>query len=67
MSTNNHLIAGQSALSAIPEADAQRGDEPMTPKQAAILRELAEDAGEPFDGALTQAQARERIEYLKNR
>lgn len=42
-------------------------DAPMTEKQAAELRQLAERLGEPFDGNLTYAQAKSRIEELKKR
>ena len=40
---------------------------PMTEEQAVVLRELAEEAGEPFDGNLTERQAAERIEYFRER
>ena len=40
--------------------------EPMTPEQRAVLRKLADDKGEPFDGNLTQSQAADRIEALKD-
>ncbi|WP_099826838.1 DUF3072 domain-containing protein [Oceaniglobus indicus] len=43
------------------------GDDPMTEKQAAELRALCEETGEPFDGNLTSAQAQDRIDYLKSR
>lgn len=60
------LVAGGTPVSAVPNIDG-KGDEPMTDKQAVILRELADKAGEPFDGNLTRAQAHERIEYLKTK
>lgn len=41
------------------------GDDPMTPAQAAYLRRLSEQAGEPFDSRLTKAQASERIDQLR--
>jgi len=41
------------------------GDEPMTGAQASYLKTLAEEAGEPFAGDLTKAEASERIEALK--
>lgn len=40
-------------------------DAPMTGDQADILRVLCENAGEPFDASLTQAQALQRIEALR--
>ena len=41
-------------------------DAPMSNKQADILRALAEEAGAPFDGGLTQQQAEERIAVLRD-
>jgi uncharacterized damage-inducible protein DinB len=41
------------------------GDEPMTGAQASYLRTLSDQASEPFDDALTKAQASERIEALQ--
>ena len=41
-------------------------DSAMTGDQADLLRALCEDAGEPFDAGLTQAQALERIEELRD-
>ena len=66
MSKPKPPIAGQTPLSAVPEVDTH-GDEKMTPEQAATLRALADEAGEPFDAALTRAQAQERIDELKSR
>ncbi len=40
-------------------------DAPMTGDQADILRALCENASEPFDASLTQAQALQRIEALR--
>jgi hypothetical protein len=40
-------------------------DEPITEKQAVILRDLAERAGEPYDGNLTRGEAERRIEALR--
>ncbi|MEJ6403603.1 DUF3072 domain-containing protein [Yoonia sp. 2307UL14-13] len=40
-------------------------DGPMTGDQADLLRVLCENAGEPFDASLTQAQALARIEVLR--
>mgnify|MGYP000096055393 CR=1 FL=1 len=39
-------------------------DAPMTGDQADLLRALCEEASEPFDAGLTQAQALARIEAL---
>ena len=39
---------------------------PMTGDQADLLRALCEDASEPFDSSLTQAQALARIEALSD-
>ena len=41
-------------------------DSPMTGDQADLLRVLCENAGEPFDASLTQAQALQRIEALRD-
>jgi uncharacterized damage-inducible protein DinB len=41
------------------------GDEPMTGAQASYLRTLSDQASEPFDDALTKAEASERIEALQ--
>ncbi len=41
-------------------------DAPMTGDQADILRVLCENCGEPFDANLSQAQALNRIEALRN-
>ncbi|RVT82693.1 DUF3072 domain-containing protein [Rhodobacteraceae bacterium CCMM004] len=43
------------------------GNDPMTDEQAVKLRALSEEAGEPFDGALTRAQADERIDLLEEK
>lgn len=47
--------------------DWKTGDEPMTEAQASYLRTLAEETGEPFEEALTKAQASERIDALRDR
>ena len=68
MTSDHEPIAG--AAGTMPAAVPGTGpdsDGPMTPKQAAILRDLADRAGEPFDGNLSRRQADERIEYLKAR
>lgn len=43
------------------------GDEPMTGAQRSYLKTLSEEAHEPFDGALSKAQASQRIDELKAR
>jgi hypothetical protein len=57
-----------------PDGNTQRrpeewksGDEPMTEAQAAYLRRLSEDAGEPFDPSLSKADASRRIDELRSR
>ncbi len=44
-------------------------NEPMTDEQAAVLKELCEQAYEPqeFDGELTQAEARDFIKEMRRR
>jgi hypothetical protein len=41
------------------------GDEPMTGAQRSYLKTLSEEAKQPFDDALTKAQASQRIEELQ--
>ena len=41
-------------------------NEPITERQAAILRDLAGRSGEPFDGNLTRGEAEERIAALRD-
>jgi len=41
------------------------GEERMTGAQASYLKKLSEEAGEPFDGSLTKAEASKRIEELQ--
>lgn len=41
------------------------GNEPMTGAQRSYLRTLSDEAGEPFDGTLTKAEAAKRIEALQ--
>lgn len=53
----------------LPETEAQTAhdpDAPMTGDQADLLRVLCEEASEPFDASLTQRQALERIEALRD-
>ncbi|MBZ5710629.1 DUF3072 domain-containing protein [Nannocystis pusilla] len=42
------------------------GDERMTDAQASYLKTLCEEAHEPFDPALTKAEASKRIEALQH-
>ena len=48
-----------------PPSEWTTGDEEMTGAQASYLKTLSEQAGEPFDGSLTKAQASVRIEELQ--
>ena len=49
-----------------PEAETPDGaDAPMTGDQADLLQALCQEAGEPYDGNLTQIEAVERIEALR--
>jgi hypothetical protein len=41
------------------------GDEQMTGAQASYLQTLSEEAGEPFDPALTKAEASKKIDALQ--
>ncbi len=53
----------------LTDTDAQLpsdADSPMAGDQADLLRALREDASEPFDASLTQAQALARIEALRD-
>jgi hypothetical protein len=43
------------------------GDEAMTGAQASYLKTLSEEAGEPFDDALSKADASKRIDELQAR
>ena len=66
MTDNEHPhVAASTPIGAAADVDDTQG-EPMTDKQAAILRELTDSCGEPFDGNLTRRQADDRIEYLKS-
>jgi Protein of unknown function (DUF3072) len=47
-----------------PLIDGVAGDRPMTGAQRCRLQTLCEEARQPFDPTLTQAQARQRIEEL---
>ncbi|HLV68657.1 MAG TPA: DUF3072 domain-containing protein [Polyangiaceae bacterium] len=67
----NPESAGQSSASegrAQKDAESRKlGGEPMTSAQAASLRALSEQAGEPFDASLSQAEASRRIDALQAR
>ena len=41
------------------------GDETMTDAQRSYLKTLSDEAGEPFDGTLTKADASKRIDELQ--
>lgn len=53
----------------VTDADPTRGgqehEDPATPETQATLRALCEEKGEPYDGGLSEAQARERIRVLR--
>lgn len=57
-------VVGQSPAAGFATTEGHT-DDPITDRQAAILRDLAERAGEPFDGNLTRGQADARIEALR--
>lgn len=42
-------------------------DAPMSAAQAKYLKQLSEEAGEPFDSELSSGQASQRIEELQKR
>lgn len=48
-------------------ADWVTGDEPMTGAQRSYLKTLSEEAKEPFDDALTKAEASRRIDELQEK
>ena len=56
---------GDSALIDAPFTGRGEADQPVSEVTAAELRALAEEKGEPFDGNLTERQARARIDALK--
>jgi hypothetical protein len=43
------------------------GDETMTGAQASYLKTLCEEAGEPFDGSISKAEAFRRIEGMQSK
>jgi len=57
-------IVGQTPAAGFATTEGH-ADDPMTDKQAVILRDLAERAGEPFDGNLNRGQAEQRIDALR--
>ncbi|WOI56597.1 DUF3072 domain-containing protein [Palleronia sp. LCG004] len=59
-------VASFPVAGAVETGENPHGNEPMTDKQAAELRELCEKHDEPMDGNLTQDQADARIEALKS-
>src|SRR2546421_13040467 len=50
-----------------PPEEWKSGSEPMTEAQAAFLKRLSDDAGEPFDPSLSKADASRRIDELRSR
>ncbi|MGR3484936.1 MAG: DUF3072 domain-containing protein [Paracoccaceae bacterium] len=62
---NMVAAATQTPLAAIPAGD--HGTDEMSEVQAARLRELCEQHGEPFDASLNASQAEQRIEALEAR
>ena len=59
-------VVGQTPIAGFGTTEGHEDDR-MTEKQAVILRDLAEKAGEPFDGNLNRGQAERRIEALRER
>ena len=62
--TANPKIEPQGNAEKDPE-DWVTGDEPMTGAQASYLKTLSEEAGEPFEGELSKAEASKRIDALQ--
>ena len=68
MSTNQKAPADEQATPSNVEKDPHdwtTGNESMTGAQASYLKTLSEEAGEPFDEALTKAEASIRIDELQ--
>ena len=60
------MIAPKKTIIDDPDATSPtHPDDPMTSDQADRLRALCDEAGEEFDGALTQQQATERMRLLE--
>jgi len=57
---------GQTPAAGIATTEGHAED-PMTDRQAVILRDLADRADEPFDGNLNRKQAEERIAWLREK
>jgi hypothetical protein len=57
-------VVGQTPVSGFATTEGH-ADDPMTDRQGVILRELADRAGEPYDGNLNRKQAEERIAWLR--
>jgi uncharacterized damage-inducible protein DinB len=55
----------QSSMRVAVDDPSLSDDQPMSERTAAELRELCEETGEPFDTALSELQARERIAALR--
>ncbi len=58
-------VASFPVAGAVETGENPKGNEPMTERQAAELRQLCETHDEPMDAELTQDQAEARIEALK--
>jgi hypothetical protein len=58
-------VVGQTPVAGFATTEGH-ADDPITDRQAAILRDLAERAGEPFDGNLTRGEAEARIDALRD-
>ena len=64
------VIEGGNVTGSNTEKDPEEwktGDEPMTGAQASYLKTMSDEAGEPFDGSLTKAEASKRIDELQAR
>ena len=70
MSTNPKNAVNEQAAPSNAEKDPHEwatGGETMTGAQASYLKTLSEEAGEPFDDALTKAEASIKIDELQSK
>ena len=68
MSTNPKTPTDDAPSNTVKDPDAwTTGDETMTGAQASYLKTLSEEADEPFDPALTKAEASKRIDALQGK
>lgn len=66
MSTSTKTIPPDLPSNAVKDPDDwTTGDETMTGAQTSYLKTLCEEAGEPFDEALSKAEASKRIDALQ--